>query len=192
MGPSLGLVYNSAANEGIAGRGWNINGISVISSSKSDFYHDNMNVGINLTNNIYSLDGLRMVYSSGTSRYYTENYNLSNITTDNGLFGTYFKVRTKEGLYLEYGNSSDSRLTVQPSGDTYAFFLSKVYDESGNYMLYIYNNDDAEVTLTEVKYTGTNSFQPYNSIKFYYDIKPSTTTNWINDNFINNSRNITA
>jgi len=189
MVPSLGLTYNSMANEGIAGRGWNLNGISAISRSKSDFYHDNMNAGISLTNNIYSLDGQRMVYSAGGGgRYYTENYNLSHITTDNGAFGTYFKVRTKEGLYMEYGNSNDSRLIVQPSGETYVFYLSKVYDESGNYMVYLYNNDESEVTLKEVKYTGTIGFQPYNTIKFYYDIKPSTTTNWINDNYNNNSR----
>lgn len=188
MVPSLGLTYNSMAHEGIAGRGWNINGISAITRSKSDFYHDNINAGISLTNNIYSLDGQRMVYSAGGGCYYTENYNLSHITTDNGAFGFYFKVRTKEGLYMEYGNSSDSRLIVQPSGDTYAFYLSKVYDESGNYMLYIYNNEDSEVTLTEVKYTGTPAFQPYNSLKFYYDIKPAISTNWINDNIINNSR----
>jgi hypothetical protein len=40
MQPSISLVYNSQSSEGIAGLGWNLSGLSMISRAGKNFYHN--------------------------------------------------------------------------------------------------------------------------------------------------------
>lgn len=195
MVPSLSISYNSGSTEGIAGRGWNIGGISVITRVPKDIYHDCEKKGVQLTSSdVYALDGIRITGSNlATTGAGLENYNFSKITNPNtGVLNNFFKVETKEGLIMEYGNisvSSNSQLLVSnpttPSVQLpLAWYLSKVYDRYGNYMLYDYYNQNGEVALKEIKYTGnlTAGIDPYNSIKFYYDVRTDQFTRYLLNN----------
>ena len=46
MQPNLSLVYNSQSGNGIAGWGWNLGGLSMISRVPKNYYYDNEKSGI--------------------------------------------------------------------------------------------------------------------------------------------------
>ena len=89
----------------MAGYGWQINGLSVITRSPKTYYYDATYEGISLTtNDRFSLDGQRLVCISGTygangSQYRTENDIFSKITCYTGSYGPdKFEVKTKSGI----------------------------------------------------------------------------------------------
>src|ERR1700685_3765072 len=91
----------------------------------------------------------------------------------NGNGPAYFKVWTKAGLIMEYGNTTDSALVPQsPGGTTLSWSVDKISDTKSNYMSFTYSNNPAigEQSLTEIDYTGnaTTGMQPYNSVRFSY------------------------
>lgn len=184
--PALNIYYNNASPHGLLGRGWNLGGLSAITRVNRDIYH-NITAGpiVLNANDAYALDGNRMIQTSGGSGIYRlENEFFSQITKT----GQSFKVETKEGLTMEYGNTTDSKLAL--SQGVLSWFLSKVSDNYGNYMLYEYNNDGlGEVTLKEIKYTGNQAagIEPYNSIKFYYDIRTDASATYLLDNLLPNT-----
>jgi RHS repeat-associated protein len=196
--PTLSINYNSAATTGVLGRGWNIGGISAISRSPKDFYHDGMinnhyKQGIKLDNtDAYSLDGQRIIGDpfSGTGAR-LENDNFSRITFTNG----YFILVTKSGLTMEYGggnhryfaSDNNAKLMMASPNVPLAWYLSKVYDSHGNYISYIYYNQNDEVSIKEIDYTGTSSAVPYNTIKFFYDNRADKSAKYLLNNIIKSS-----
>ena len=82
----------------------------------------------------------------------------------------WFKVETKDGLTMEFGNSGDSRL-IPNNNTVFEWKVSKIYDNFGNYILFEYYNLNGEAIIKEIRYTGNTSagISPYNSIKFYYN-----------------------
>ena len=135
------------------------------------------------------LDGNRLMYDGTTTQYRTEinPYTQIKIISPN-TSSAHFEVRTKEGLIMEYGNTSDSRLYAQsPHNDQVAFWmLNKVKDRIGNYYTYTYEKDDSngEIRLTKIDYTGSKNQAPYCSVKFVY-----TTRNYdVNLNYIAGSK----
>ena len=164
MVPSLGISYNSGSPDGLLGRGWNIQGISAISRVPKDFYHDGAKKGIQLDpSDVYALDGVRIIGDR------LANDNFSKIT----LSGDLFIVETKDGMIMEYGKNTDSKLSV--NSVTLTWYLSETRDKYGNYISYSYDNNttNKEVVIKEIKYTGNTAagISPYNSVKFYYDIR---------------------
>ena len=62
MQPNISLVYNSQAGNGIAGWGWNIGGLSMISRVPKNHYYDNDKTGIIWDNTSpLALDGQRLI-----------------------------------------------------------------------------------------------------------------------------------
>ncbi len=173
MAPTLAISYNSEMPDGILGRGWNIRGLSVITRVSKDIYHDvitpNTKKGIALNGtDVYALDGTRIILP------HLENDNFSYITlTSDG----YFTVETKQGLKMKYGSTTDSKLILGTV--TLAWYLSEIRDQYDNYISYIYYNQNKEVAIKEIQYSGA---QPYNSVKFYYDIRSDKTTHWLAGN----------
>jgi RHS repeat-associated protein len=89
---------------------------------------------------------------------------------------------------MEYGTSTNSQLLVNnPANNSnipLVYYLSKVTDKNGNYYTYDYYNQNGEVTIKEIKYTGNANagILPYNSVKFYYDIRNDKTTSYFKGN----------
>lgn len=172
MTPSVSIVYSSQGGSGLLGIGWDIAGLSAITRIGRTVYHDG-SVGpvmLNATDN-FALDGNRLIPVAGSSDYRTENETFSIITQHNsGSTPNYFTVLTKDGKTLEYGNTLDSKQI--PPGSTNGVILiwrlNKVIDENGNYLTYTYHNENGEVVLQKIDYTGTTTFLPYNSIQFFY------------------------
>ena len=60
--PSISIVYNSNSLYGIAGAGWNIAGISAITRSNKDYYHDGKNEEMIFNSaGKFVLDGNRLI-----------------------------------------------------------------------------------------------------------------------------------
>ncbi len=176
--PQIGFSYNSSSIEGILGRGWDLNGISAITRVPKTIYHNGKMEGILLDGtDKLSLDGNRLIESpsNGVNTFRPERENFNLITSINN--NEYFIVETKDGLKKYYGTIDDnqnSRLVLEDGShnpQTLTWYLSRIEDKFGNYILYKYNNSQGEITLQEIAYTGNSAsnITPYNFIRFYYD-----------------------
>jgi RHS repeat-associated protein len=177
--PQLALVYNSQGGNGLLGYGWNLSGLSTISRTGRDQYHDGATGPITLSNDDrFALDGQRLVCISGTygvpgSTYDTESTSFASITlSSNGNTEAfwYFSVVTKDGITMEYGLDWNAKILSNAEDKAIAWRLNRTIDVYGNYIDYLYSSNDGDSWLTEVRYTGhLYSFSaPYNNITFTY------------------------
>lgn len=191
MVPNIALTYNSQAGNGIAGMGWNLSGLSMITRTGRDYYHDNQVAPVLLnSSDYYALNGSRLVmtslgttYGSDGVAYDTENASFSKITSKGKFIGhlgnmpdlvntpLWFLMETKDGIKMEFGNNQDSRFVSYRNTHILIWSVNKIYDNYGNYITIKYENDliDKEhPRISEISYTGSNQFSPYNHIKFEY------------------------
>ncbi|MES2512657.1 MAG: SpvB/TcaC N-terminal domain-containing protein [Bacteroidota bacterium] len=197
MQPGVSLSYSSLNTMGQLGCGWDISGISEISRSNKTIYHDSIVKAVNLTNaDPFSLDGNRLIPTTGANGasntvYGTEVETFSRITSYNtiGSGPEWFKVETKEGMTLEYGKNADARLIPVGQMTVLTWKINKMYDTHGNYILFNYNNQNGEVFIKEILYTGNANIAlaPYNSIKFYYDLKQTTNSTFVSGGELNHT-----
>lgn len=193
--PNLSLVYNSQMGSGIMGIGWNLAGLSQITRTPQNLYVDGNIDGVDLQrNDRFALDGNRLILVSGgygyaNSEYVTEMESFSkitaNLTTSNGP--TWFKVETKDGKTLEYGNTDDSKAKVTGKSTVLTWKLNKIEDKNGNYMLFKYKNLNGENVIDKIEYTANDAqgLSTYNSIEFFYEEKDDQNSFYIGDGEIN-------
>jgi RHS repeat-associated protein len=195
--PSLSVAYNSMASQGLLGYGWNLTGLNTISRMGKTIYHSGQLEGVNLNNNdFFALDGSRLIATTGTNGasgtlYQTEAQSYSR-TTSNGTIGNgpaWFKVETKDGLTIELGNTTDSRLIPLGHTTVFTWMVNKIYDAYGNYISFEYTNTNGEIYIKKINYTGntTAGIQPYNTINFYYDRKKEVNTVFYDGGEINST-----
>jgi Salmonella virulence plasmid 65kDa B protein len=134
MMPKLSLTYNSGANNGLLGMGWNLGGLSVITRSPQMVAQDGAFGTINYSDSDrFSLDGERLMVVNGVDYhdpaaiYHTEReswqkvvpvYNSNRPAGRNGPDG--FVVQQKDGKVLEYGNALDSQVPGQRQNPVFA------------------------------------------------------------------------
>lgn len=187
MTPGLSFMYNSQGENGLLGVGWTISGSSAITRASSTFYHDELIKTVTLDlRDRFTLDGQRLILVSGTygadgSEYRTENNEFSRIIAYGGS-GTgpeKFKVWTKSGLIREYGYTTDSRIEAQGSTAVLYWQLNKVTDSKGNYINFLYteNNANGEFRPLRIEYTGNGSagVSPYCKVEFVYESRTDQT-----------------
>ena len=198
MQPNLSLVYNSQSGNGIAGWGWNLGGLSMISRVPKNYYYDNEKSGIIWDKySPLALDGQRLVVngplesSSDTIEYRTENDESNKIVGYNiTAWGPkYFKVFQKDGNVLEYGDPSSlasyfpikSPSLTLPNTDFYnlGWAIHKITDPNHNFVEYIYvtNPYSGSYLLGDTRLSSINYGHEENgitqtiaSIDFEYDI----------------------
>lgn len=186
VAPSISITYSSLAGNGVVGRGWNISGLSMITRIGQSIYHNGGIKPVQLsTEDRFALDGTRLISKTGTygasgATYGKELEDFATITS-NGLFGggpQWFSVVTKEGVTMEYGNSTDSRFLN--SNNTVVLFwrLNKIIYNDGNYIEFKYTNVDFDSRIDEINYTGNAAagLTPYNKLKFTYTIRNDINT----------------
>lgn len=200
--PELSIVYNSQSGNGIAGFGWNISGLSTISLTNKSLYFDNsvapvtLDITKNPTGNPYSLDGARLI-PNGTNIYSleTENFSVVKATppSSNALYGPlYFTSYAKNGMQVEYGNTSTSANSIFKSDDglyPIIWSVSKIRDRNNNYIEYKYRTDKRNFLIDEINYTGKEATGtlPYNKIKFYYTERFDSTRVYISGSSLGNN-----
>ena len=200
MAPNLALSYSSQGNDGIAGQGWSLSGLSTIGrcprTRQQDGYARPVMLdsitGPNpdgLTDGI-CLDGKKLL-DAGNGNYIAEQTDFSQISLDStGAF----QVVTKSGETRYYGRcTSDGNCTNDRVGgsQTAIWLLDRVVDEWGNYFDLHYNNDlgngllpdqstnftKSGIWVSKIDYTGStgngsNPVSPFTSVTFQYECRP--------------------
>jgi len=192
MEPKLSLDYASQRGNGIAGVGWSVGGLSAIARCPQTIVHDGQTRGVQLdANDRFCLDGQRLVLVSGASygavgaEYRTEIESFSRIVSYGGTAGDpqYFKVWTKAGQIVEYGNAADARVEAQGKTVAGAWAVNKIGDTVGNYIAFAYFEDNAngEHRITRIDYTGNAAagVSPYNAVEFQYEVRPDPSSGYL-------------
>jgi len=184
--------------------------MSAISRCAQTIAQDNRSAGANYdADDRFCLDGQRLVslsattsatYGAASTEYRTEKEGFAKITASSstiaysscpfysnpGCSGSYstmpqsFTVKTKAGLTMEYGVTTDSRILAQGKSTVIAWALSKVTDVKGNYYTITYTQDTGtsgtgEWRPTRMDYTGNGASAPTNSVQFVYETRTDQT-----------------
>ncbi len=181
--PSLSLEYSSQSGPGIAGMGWSLSGLSVITRVPQNMYFDGTVKPIRLdTDDRFALDGQRLilktgVYGGNSSTYGTETENFSEAAIKDMQGGSpkWFEVVDKDGIKAQYGNTADSRFMSEDNASVIFWMLNRITYPDGNYIDYEYSAVDREPRITRILYTGNAGagLSPYNEISFEYKIRQS-------------------
>jgi len=190
VAPQVSLNYSSSGNNGMAGYGWNISGVSSISRIQSRIDLDKNIDAVDFdSEDRFALDGQRFIIKTGTygtagATYQTENS--SNLKIES--FGTfsyagitnpygpaYFVVTFPDGTHAEYGNSTDSKGISE-------YLINKWIDSQGNYIQYTYTTDQNTKFISQIKWgSNTNvSTNYFNTINFYYKARTRAEYSYIN------------
>jgi RHS repeat-associated protein len=176
--PQISLTYNSFSGNGILGQGWEVSGLSLITRVNRNLYFDGQVNPIDLTStDQFVFDGSRLigksgVYGSNGASYATEQESFASITSFGSIGGDpmYFTIETKEGVLMEFGNSTDSRFLNEAGTEVLTWRMNKIQYDDGNYIEFKYVNVDRDHRIDEINYTGNSvtGLLPYNKIKFNY------------------------
>lgn len=149
--PNISVSYSSQASNGVMGLGWGISGLSCISRIGRTIFQDGMPKGVQFNSeDPFALDGNRLYsvngnYGSNLCEYRTEaeSYNRVISYTSNNGGPDYFKLWTKDGKIIEYGNSLDSRIEMQGSNElANVWLINKISDRFGNSIIFNYIEDN--------------------------------------------------
>ena len=155
--PQISLSYNSQQGNGLLGVGWNLDGISTITTGYWSLYYDGTTKRpatsiLADTNDALYLDGVRLVTSG--SGYVTVTGNTK--VTRTATTGSY--VNTFKAMYADGSQATYVRTGLKQ------YSISTYTDRNGNTMSYTYDTDSPVKHLTKITYNGTHA-----TIEFEYD-----------------------
>lgn len=160
--PKLSLVYRSQGVNGLLGVGWSLSGLSEIARCPRTIAQDSVRGSVNYdTNDRFCLDGQRLIVVNGTygaanSEYRTELETFAEVKASATLAGTgpaSFTVRTKSGLVMEYGTTTDSRVEASGRSEAQLWALARVLDRHGNAMTITYVEEAGQARPVRIDYT---------------------------------------
>ena len=182
--PKLSLSYDSRSGNGLLGVGWSLEGLPAVTRCARTIVQDGVRGGVNYDgDDRFCLEGERLVAITGTygadgTEYRTEREGFSRIVSY-GTAGTgpaWFKVWTKAGLVLEFGNTADSRIEAAGKSEARLWAVSRTADTKGNYFTVSYTEDNTngEYRPERIDYTGNTvaTVTPYASVRFVYETRP--------------------
>ena len=158
VAPTLALTYNSQSGNGIAGYGWHLAGLSVISRVGSTMYHNGKITEVNLTNtDQFALDGQRLILKEGThgesgAVYETETFSQLRIKavgrSKNPAFGPdYFEVLYPDGSKAYYGKDNNSQSPME-------YAISYWENAQGVSIRYFYKEEGNCIYIDHIEYGG--------------------------------------
>ena len=152
--PQISLSYNSqSAGYGLAGFGFSISGLSVITKGGKDMFHDKIQTSkYSDYYDAFYLDGKRLIKKESTNDGYC--YTVEGDPYTNVFFhrefpitSSWFEIKNTKGETYIYGKSSNSRLTTTYKVGTYtsswgeSWYLERSEDKYSNYITYEYATD---------------------------------------------------
>ncbi len=183
--PEIALTFDSQSGNGLAGWGWNVSGISVITRIPSTLFHDNVidPVDFDLLDR-FSLDGQRLILKTGTygangAVYQTERHSNIKIISHGthpttGVDGPkYFKVLYPDGSMALYGHTDASR-----SHTDYAITFWE--NPQGIRVNYSYTTANNTLSIHKITYGGRGTATPINEMEFVYGLRKKREKSYIN------------
>lgn len=170
------MSYNSQSGNGLAGYGWNVSGISVITRTPATKFHDDIIDGVDFDNlDKFSFDGQRLLVKNGTTGIYgangtvyeTEGFSNIQITSygvhpGGANYGpAYFIVQYPDGSIAHYGNSTTSR-SLKDWAITYW------QNPQGVRISYNYVLSNNNLSISTIRYGTRLTVNPINEIAFVY------------------------
>lgn len=174
--PQVSLSYNSQGGNGLAGYGWNISGVSVITRIPTTKFHDNTIDAVDFNNlDRFAFDGQRLIVKNGTTGAYgangtvyeTESFSNVQITSygvhpSGANYGpAYFIVQYPDGSIAHYGNSTTSRSLTD-------WAITYWENPQGVRISYNYVLSDNNLSIASIKYGTLTTTAPINEISFVY------------------------
>ena len=206
MKPKLSLDYAGEGGNGMLGIGWRLAGLSSIQRCGRTVAQDGVNdrISYEKTDRL-CLDGQRLLlvnlaltddnYWGDTAEYRTEIESFSRIraTVVNGRRG--FKIETKDGRILTYGNGSAYVLPVLGTPNSgaaalppaaksgaRAWALDGAADRSGNFIRYAYDQDNTsgEHRIASIRYGGSGR-SAHAAVSFVYAPRDDAWTRYLDE-----------
>jgi RHS repeat-associated protein len=174
--PQVSLSYNSQGGSGLAGYGWNISGVSVITRIPSTKFHDNTIDAVDFNSlDRFAFDGQRLIVKNGTAGIYgangtvyeTEGFSNVQITSygvnpSGANYGpAYFIVQYPDGSIAQYGNSTTSRSLTD-------WAINYWQNPQGVRISYYYTLLNNNLSISTIKYGTSLTTIPINEILFVY------------------------
>ncbi|MBC3930028.1 GBS Bsp-like repeat-containing protein, partial [Undibacterium sp. CY21W] len=205
--PQLTLNYDSQGNNSVLGLGWSLGGLSSIHRCGKTIAQDDVNGRISFDHgDRLCLDGQRLIlanlpltddnYWADNAEYRTEIESFSRITAQGSGNQRSFKVESKDGRVMSFGNTKDSfvQAIVGPvnSGTTapqpqqkngaQSWAISEMRDRSGNYVRFSYEQDDktGEHHATFIRYGGNGS-SSHAAVQLTYEGRPDAWKRYIDE-----------
>lgn len=204
--PELSLAYASTSGPGLVGQGWLLSGIPTIERCAATVARDGGVQGAVRfdKNDRFCLAGSRLMvvngkeYGADGAEYRTELDSFSKIISY-GISGdgpNSFKVWTKAGRLLEFGNSTSSHIEAQGRSTVRVWALNRNSDAKGNYydVFYVKNANTGEYYPDRIDYTGNSvtGAAPYNLVKFNYATLPTIDVAYRNGSVIQSTVRIAS
>ena len=178
--PQMTLAYNGQIGIGIAGRGFEVTGISAITRGSRDIFHDGKAFGVEYSDDdAFYLDGKRLYLttSSNGERVYNPEGDVNTFVylrhnADNNSVVT-FEIKTSDGKTCTFGSTTNSRNDVAGSSGmikTSCWYIDRSVDRCGNIITYTYTKDNLHVYPSRIEY-GDNKKKNSpikNSVEFHY------------------------
>nr|WP_314474101.1 SpvB/TcaC N-terminal domain-containing protein [uncultured Capnocytophaga sp.] len=182
VAPTLALTYNSQSGNGIAGYGWHLAGLSVISRVGSTMYHNGKITEVNLTNtDQFALDGQRLMLKEGIhgesgALYETETFSQLRIKavgrSKNPAFGPdYFEVLYPDGSKAYYGKDNNSQSPME-------YAISYWENAQGVSIRYFYKEEGNCIYIDHIEYGGKGE-NNLHKVKFLYTYRQLTNVAYV-------------
>lgn len=187
--PEVSLDFDSHTGRGMAGWGWNVSGVSIITRIPSTEFHDNQIDPVDFDwLDRFALDGQRLILKTGTygndgSTYQTEQYSnikIIGVGTNPNSFGPgHFKVLYPDGSIAFYGLNSDSSTSMD-------YAISYWENPQGIRISYEYSAGH----ISKIKYGSKDPDPAINEIRFTYlsgSINKHVESAWVGERHFQNS-----
>ncbi|MBO4605559.1 MAG: VCBS repeat-containing protein, partial [Bacteroidales bacterium] len=180
--PNLSLCYNSQGSDGLAGYGWDIQGVSRISLISKNKYYHNEAKGANVydTDPVFALDGIPLVTNTQPETMdlfpliTASGYILAAPVFNNSGYVTYFTVLYPNGVSAIYGFAEDLDYNL-PS-----YPVTEMRDNDDNKISFIYHFDSYNGTsrILHVRYGYSTPNMYHGEITFEYVQDTGVTTRY--------------
>jgi len=179
VAPQINLVYTSGSGNGIAGYGWNLSGMTVITRISKNIEKDGEVKGIQLNySDYYSFNGQRLILKSGEygkdgAEYVTEKYSNVKIKSFGAIPGQnwqgpeYWQVTFEDGSQAWYGAIASGNSTARTPLE---YNIVKWKDVQGNYITYNYTQANNVSVISSIAWGGNQVLNKahFNTIEFNY------------------------
>ena len=165
--PSLSLNYSSFSGNGLLGLGWSVGGVSSIGRCPQNLAIDGAYRAIDYSeNDRFCYNGQRLVAVNGGSYgalgtvYRTEIDANVEVVSVGGILGEpdHFEVYAKDGSVSFFGQSQDSKFTVDNGAHVLSWSINRFEDSVGNPIAFHYLYDDNGQRIDSIEYAYNGSY----------------------------------